>query len=518
MTLRTNALVVRAVVRAVAGAVVVGLLLSGCVSSYLPTAASSTSKPTGESVAADLEPFYQQVIHWKSCDSGFQCATAQAPLDWANPSATTTISLALIRKPATGTSQGELLVNPGGPGASGVDFIKTSLTYAADATLRSNYDIVGFDPRGVGSSTSVKCYTDPAEMDAFLYDIIPGTIGSASWIAEKAAQSAAFGAKCKELTGPLLGHVDTDSAARDMDMLRAALGQTKLDYLGYSYGTLLGATYADLFPKKVGRMVLDGALDPAVSSFDVTKIQAIGFENNMRAYLKYCLAHTKCPFTGTVDEGMDRVRTILAQLDAHPITNSDGRQLGSATMFSAIILPLYSQDNWPYLNQLFADVDNGSAQVAFDLADSLNDRKSDGTYSDNSTEAFDAINCLDYNDIDYSVATQQKQAAELEAAAPTFGAEMAWGFTCQGWPYPPTRTRTVLHAAGAAPILVVGTTNDPATPYVWAKALAKELDSGHLVTRKGNGHTGYNKGNLCVDDAVDNYFDKGMVPAKDPNC
>ncbi|MES2170328.1 MAG: alpha/beta hydrolase [Actinomycetota bacterium] len=510
MKLRRNALV--------AGAVAIGLLLSGCVGSYVPQPASSTSKPTGEKVAADLQPFYDQVVHWKSCDSGFQCATAQAPLDWANPSGTTTISLALIRKPATGTSKGALLVNPGGPGASGVDFVKSSLTYAADAKLRSNYDIVGFDPRGVGSSTAVKCYTAPAQMDAFLYDILPGTIGSTEWIAEDETQSAAFGASCKQLTGDLLGHVDTDSAAKDMDMLRAALGQKKLDYLGYSYGTLLGATYADLFPKKVGRMVLDGALDPAVSSFEVTKVQAVGFENNMRAYLKYCLAHTKCPFTGTVDEGMAKVRGILDQLDANPITNSDGRRLGSATMFSAIILPLYSQDNWPYLNQLFTDVDNGSAAVAFELADSLNDRTSDGTYTDNSTEAFDAINCLDYNDIDYSVATQQAQAAQLEAAAPTFGREMAWGFTCQGWPYPPTRTRTVIHAAGAGPILVVGTTNDPATPYVWAQALAKELDSGHLITRNGNGHTGYNKGNACVDGAVDNYFVDGTVPSSDPKC
>ncbi len=509
MKLRRNALV--------AGAVALALLLSGCVSSYVPPAASSSSEPTGEKVAADLQPFYGQVLRWTSCDSGFQCATATAPLDWANPTKAT-ISLALIRKPATGTSKGSLLVNPGGPGASGVDFVKTSLTYAADAKLRANYDIVGFDPRGAGSSTAIKCYTNPADLDAFLYDILPGTIGSDQWIAENNAQDAAFGSGCQNLTGPLLGLVDTNSAARDLDMLRAALGDKKLDYLGYSYGTLLGATYANLFPKKTGRLVLDGAIDPATTDFEVTETQAKGFENAMRAYLAYCLANSKCPFTGTVEDGMAKVRRILTELNTNPITNSDGRVLGSATMFSAIILPLYSQSNWPYLNQLFTDVDNGSAAIAFELADSLNGRKSDGSYSDNSEEAFLAINCLDYKPTATTPAEEQAQAAELVKVAPTFGPEMAWGFTCASWPYEATRDRVAIHAKGAAPILVVGTTNDPATPYVWAQNLAKELDSGHLITRKGDGHTGYNKGNSCVDNAVDSFFVSGTVPSSDPHC
>ncbi|MCU1415092.1 MAG: alpha/beta hydrolase, partial [Microbacteriaceae bacterium] len=300
--------------------------------------------------------------------------------------------------------------------------------------------------------------------------------------------------------------------------LRAALGDKKLNYLGYSYGTFLGANYAQLFPKKTGHLVLDGALDPATTDFEVTETQAIGFENNMRSYLAYCLKHAKCPFTGSVDDGMAKVRSILARLNTNPITDTDGRQLGSATMFSAIILPLYSQSNWPYLNQLFTDVDNGSAQIAFELADSLNDRKADGTYSDNSEEAFLAINCLDYKPTATTPAEMQAQAAELIKVAPTFGAEMAWGFTCAAWPYQATRDRVAIHAPGAAPILVVGTTNDPATPYVWAQNLAKELDSGHLITRKGNGHTGYNKGNSCVDNAVDSFFVSNTVPTSDPKC
>ncbi|MCU1413277.1 MAG: alpha/beta hydrolase, partial [Microbacteriaceae bacterium] len=378
MKLRTNALV--------AGAVAVALLLSGCVGSYVAPAASTTSKPTGETVTADLQPFYGQVLHWKSCDSGFQCATATAPLDWANPTKAT-ISLALIRKPATGKSKGSLLVNPGGPGASGVDFIKTSLTYAADAKLRANYDIVGFDPRGTGSSTAIKCYNDPAQLDAFLYNILPGTIGSDQWIAENSALDASFGQSCATLTGPLLQYVDTDSAARDLDMLRAALGDKKLNYLGYSYGTLLGATFAELYPKKTGHLVLDGALDPNTTDFEVTETQAKGFESALRAYLKDCLGGSKCPFTGSVDHAMATIRSILDGLNTSPLRNTDGRELGSSAMFQAIIFPLYNKSNWPYLDTLFTSVKKGSAEFAFQLADAYYSRKADGTYTDNSTEA-----------------------------------------------------------------------------------------------------------------------------------
>jgi pimeloyl-ACP methyl ester carboxylesterase len=502
----------------VAAMLAVVLPLTGCVASFIPKAPKSTSTPTGEKVAADLEPFYSQVLKWTSCEGGdFQCATAKAPLDWASPSKAT-IHLALIRKVASGSSKGSLLVNPGGPGASGFDFVKDSLTYAVDSKLRANYDIVGFDPRGVQHSSAVNCYSDPATLDAYLFTIPSAPVYSDAWIAENAAATAAFGQECLKYTGALLQYVDTVSAARDLDLLRATLGDKKLNYLGYSYGTFLGATYADLYPKKTGHLVLDGALDPATSDFDVTKTQAVGFENAMRAYLKSCIGTSGCPFSGSIDGAMADVRGILDQLDASPIRNSDGRELGSATMFTAIILPLYSKDSWPYLNKLFDDVAKGSASIAFQLADNYYERNSNGTYNDNSTEAFDAINCLDYVS-DASVATMRVQAAELKRAAPTFGPQMSYGgAACATWPYKSTRERGPISADGSAPILVVGTTNDPATPYVWAQNLAKELQNGHLVTRTGDGHTGYNKGNSCVDAAVDDFFIDNTVPQTDPKC
>jgi pimeloyl-ACP methyl ester carboxylesterase len=494
------------------------LTLTGCVSVFLPKAPSTTSTPTKEKVAADLQPFYSQVLKWTSCQSGqFQCATARAPLEWKNPAAGS-VDLALIRKTASGTKLGSLLVNPGGPGASGVDFIKNSLTYAVDAKLRQSYDIVGFDPRGVNKSSAVKCYDNPTQMDAFLFGVSPHPYGSNAWIDDERANSASFAASCRKFTGNLLGFVDTDSAARDLDLLRAALGDKKLNYLGYSYGTLLGATYAELYPHKTGHLVLDGALDPKTTSLEVSETQAKGFESALRAYLADCKTGKDCPFTGTVNTSMSDIRTLLDSLNVSALRNTDGRELTSSVMFNAIIFPLYNRANWPYLNQLFTSVQQGDPSIAFQLADAYYGRNANGTYKNNSTEAFIAINCLDYAAGSTTDATLQAEAAQLTKVAPVFGPQLAYDTSCASWPFPPTRTRAPITAAGSAPIIVVGTTNDPATPYVWAQALSKELQNGHLVTYKGQGHTAYNKSNSCVNDAVDNFFIDGTVPKKDPHC
>lgn len=494
------------------------LPLTGCVSWFLPPTASSTSTPTNEDVADDLKPFYSQVLQWSSCGNGLQCATAEAPMDWEDP-AKDSIDLALVRQPATsGDPIGSLLINPGGPGASGYDFVLDSLDYATDERLQSSFDIVGFDPRGVNKSTAVSCYDDPAEMDSFLYELSPNPVRSDAWVADLTEFSRAFAEGCLEHTGEFLAYVDTNSAARDLDLLRAVLGDEKLNYLGYSYGTLLGATYADLYPENTGRLVLDGAVDPATSLFDVNATQAQGFESALRAYLEECLSTAECPFTGSVDEAMTTIRALLDSLDASPLRNSDQRQLGSGTMFTAIILPLYSRDNWPYLNDLFSGVMQGDASIAFDLADSYNGRSPDGTYRDNSTEAFISINCLDYGS-DPDLVKMRAEAEELTRLAPVFGPQMGFGDTgCANWPFESTRDRTEIHAEGSSDILVIGTTNDPATPYVWAQNLAEQLDKGHLVTYDGEGHTAYNKSNSCVNDTVDNFFIDGTVPESDPLC
>jgi Predicted hydrolases or acyltransferases (alpha/beta hydrolase superfamily) len=510
----------RGILRAigVAATALVAFSLTACVPlPFLAGKTSQTSTPVQEQVDPQLSTFYGQKLVWTDCAKGMQCTTAKAPLDWTKPSAGS-IRLALIRQPAKGTKIGSLLVNPGGPGASGYDFVKDSVDYATDAQLQKSFDIVGFDPRGVGRSSAVKCY-DATKMDHYLYDITPGTRGSDAWIASQVRSSSDFGTACKQNTGALLAKVDTVSAAHDLDLLRAVLGDKKLNYLGYSYGTYLGATYAGLYPKKVGRMVLDGALDPAATNFDVTEVQSKGFESALRAYLADCLKNGKtCPFTGTVADAMSTIKQLLASVEQSPIRNRDGRELGANTLVTAIIYPLYDANSWKYLSDMFAQVLQGDSTYAFELADGYNSRNANGTYQDNSTEAFMAVNCLDYTYND-NPAVMRSQAAQLAAAAPVIGPYMAYGdIGCATWPYKSTATRGPIHAPGAGPIVVVGTTNDPATPYVWARNLASELDSGHLVTYHGQGHTAYNKSNACVNNAVDDYFVHGTVPEKDPMC
>ncbi len=507
------------VLAAAAGALAVMIGLSGCVTSFLPEAAPSTSKPTGEKVEPALRPFYDQVLKWTDCGDGMECTTASAPLNWNDPAAGE-IDLALVRQPATGGDRiGSLLVNPGGPGASGYDFVKDSVDYATDDRLQASYDIVGFDPRGVGRSSAVTCL-EPAEMDEYLYGIPPESAprGSDAWLAELEASAVEFATACAENTGDLLANVDTGQAARDLDLLRAVLGDKKLNYLGYSYGTFLGATYAELYPGKVGRLVLDGAVDPSTSNFEVTKVQAQGFESALRAYLTDCLEGSDCPFQGSVDDAMATIRALLESVEASPIQSSDGRMLGSSALLTAIIYPLYQATAWEYLSDMVRTVMEGEAEYAFQFADAYNGRNEDGTYSDNSTEAFVAINCMDYSYND-DPAVLREQAAEIEAAAPVIGTYMGFGdIGCANWPHSFQGERSEINAEGAPPILVIGTTNDPATPYVWAKSLAKQLDSGHLVTYTGEGHTAYNKSNSCINDTVHDYLLDGKVPEQDPKC
>ncbi|WP_395243828.1 alpha/beta hydrolase [Agromyces sp. MMS24-K17] len=499
-----------------AAAVALVAALAGCVPNLLQPAPVHTSTPTGEQVSPELEPFYTQVLEWEQCGDRLGCATAKAPLDWDDPAAGE-IDLALVRHVATGERLGSLLVNPGGPGGSGYDFIHDSLDYAVGQPLQEHFDVVGFDPRGVGRSSAVACY-DPAQMDEYLYGINPYERGTAPWMDEVAKNASDFGQACAENTGDLLGNVDTVSAARDLDLLRAVLGDEQLNYLGYSYGTFLGATYADLYPDKVGRLVLDGALDPSASETEVSEAQAVGFEQALRAYLEDCLSGTDCPFDDGVEDAMAEISDLIASVDASPLQGSDGRQVGADTFITAIVYPLYSPDAWSYLDDLFSSVMLGDADFALTLADAYNGRSDDGTYLDNSTEAFRAVNCLDYtyqNDPGVMV----EKAAQIAEAAPVIGPYFGYGdLACMNWPVPSEAERTEIHATGAAPILVVGTTGDPATPYQWAVALAEQLDSGVLVSFDGEGHTAYNKSNACVNDAVESYFIDGTVPAADPKC
>ncbi|MBT2483216.1 MULTISPECIES: alpha/beta hydrolase [unclassified Microbacterium] len=502
----------------IAGIAAASVALSGCLYAAIPEQAaprpSVTNEPDTEGVDADLLPYYSQTLEWAECGTGFDCTEVTAPLDWEDPSAGD-IALSVVRHQAEGTPIGSLLTNPGGPGSSGVDLIQNSLDFAIGADLIENYDVIGFDPRGVGASTAVTCY-DAAQMDDYLYGIPTAKRGTAAWEAEVLESHKAFSEACDANSGGILPHITTINSARDMDLIRAVLGDKELNYLGYSYGTFLGATYAKLYPEKAGRLVLDGAIDPAVPGLEVGATQALGFESALRAYMQYCLDSGSCPFNGTVDDAMADLGALLASVDRTPLANGDGRMLGADSLMTGIIAALYSEDSWSYLTQALDEALQGDPTTAFVLADFYNGREGD-TYIDNSSEAFRAYNCMDYpveEDPDAEAATE----AKIAEGAPTIAPYWSGPDPCEVWPYPPTGTRGEIAAEGAGPIVVVGTTNDPATPYEWSESLAGQLEEGVLITRVGEGHTGYNKGNACVDEAVEAFLLEDVVPEDGLRC
>ncbi|MGN6324418.1 alpha/beta hydrolase [Pseudolysinimonas sp.] len=516
----------RRLVSLAAAAAAVSTLLAGC---FLvphpqprPGSTSQVTTHTDEKVPADLTRFYTQSLTWRAIGERLDAATVRVPLDWSKPTGTT-IELAMSRHRASGQRLGSLLINPGGPGGSGYDFVAQSADYVVTPTVLARYDVIGFDPRGVGRSTPVVCYTDPKKQDQLLYGTYDAPYGSAGWAAELNAREKEWVAACEKNTGPLLGHLDAASVARDMDVIRAVLGDRKMHYLGYSYGTYLGTMYAQLFPTKVGRMVLDGAIDPLVPQLDALATQMAGFDSALKAYLTNCLASSGCPFSGTPDQAMAQVRHVLDTVDAQHLTGSDGRTLDSATLGTAISETLYSESSWPSLTKMFSSLRTGDADRVFAEADQYNNRNADGTYTGNSTEIYTAVTC-DESDIATDGVDVFGDLAKLDAAAPTLGRYFAYDDTavleaaCDNWPVKPAKLPTVFDAPGAPPIVVIGTTNDPATPYQQSVSLAKQLSSGFLLTHHGEGHTVYAQGDGCVDNTVDDYLIQGTLPASDPDC
>lgn len=494
------------------------LAVTGC--SLLPVP-DSTSTPTGEDVDAALQWYYGQSLVWSACEDGMECATAKAPMDWNAPSDHPDIELSLVRHRATGKSQGALFVNPGGPGASGVDLIAQNLDYAVSEDLQKNFDVVGWDPRGVGRSSAVDCLDGP-QLDTFLFDTPAAEPGTAEYSEEAAAQVRPFIDGCEAKTGELLKFIDTASTVRDLDMLRAAVGDEKLNYLGYSYGTDIGTRYVDRYPQRVGRVVLDGAMDPTVSRFDINLAQTKAFGDALRAYLADCLGGTDCPFSGSVDDAIGQIDATFERLDSAPLRGPDGRQLTASYLSTAVTSALYDEGTWAYLTTAFAEVARGESRTAFRLADSYVGRGEDGRYASNFFQAFIAISCIDYP-VERDPAVLAEQAAEIAAVDPfadeTSAADAEGDVVCQQWPYEFSGTpAAAVTGAGAAPVLIVGTTGDPATPYQWAVSLSKQLQSGHLLTRVGEGHLAYTSGDPCIISAVDAYLIDGTVPDDGARC
>ncbi|MDF5759083.1 alpha/beta hydrolase [Spongiactinospora sp. TRM90649] len=474
--------------------------------------------PTEKPPSAELQPYYHQRLEWDECGDGYQCAKLQVPLDYDKPDGER-IQLSVNRLRAGNMAQriGAILLNPGGPGGSGIAYARAA-TSVLSTKIRDRFDVVGFDPRGVGDSSPVRCLSTE-RLDAYLAtDNTPDSADETKEL-EKSAREFADG--CQAGAGRLLPHVGTVNAARDIDVLRSALGEPKLTYLGKSYGTYLGAVYADLFPKRVRALVLDGAVDPALDPVDLNLSQAKGFEVAMRAFVQDCFQQRPdCPFKArTVNGALDELAELLRRTDREPLRNSanDGRQITEAWASLGVITPLYDRRSWPALRQALSTAFKGEGTALLRMADILVDRRQDGTYS-NQAEANMAINCVD-GKFPQSTDAFTEAAERAAKDAPRFGESVMWGsLPCAFWPARATPAPDPLEAKGAPPILVVGTERDPATPYRWAKALAATLSSGVLLGFDGDGHTAYMTGSPCIDGHVDTYLLTAKPPPPNTRC
>ena len=496
--------------------VATALLVAGCTDnapSVTPSPVPSAS--VDATVPEALAPFYEQQAEWAECGR-FECATIEVPLDYDQPDGRR-IDLAMLKRPADDQDAkvGTLFVNPGGPGVSGVQFARLADALFTQPVLE-NFDVVGWDPRGVGQSTSITCMTDEQTDTLLAADGTPDTGAEVKRLVEL---NEDFTRGCTEDDDALIPELGTFNSAQDLDVLRASVGDQRLSYFGASYGTELGAVYAELFPERVGRMVLDGALDPAVRGVELSTGQLEGFQGATDAFIDDCLDREGCPLGPTPDDAEDQLTALLDDIDTRPLPTQSGRQLTDALATTGMSSAMYSEAaGWPALRLGLAQALDGDGSVLLALADAYSERKADGTYASNVNSAFPAISCTDRPG-SRSVAQVRRTIPKYEKVSPIFGKTFAWsGLSCRDWPVADGDFPTTVTAKGASPIVVVGTTRDPATPYAWSVSLADSLASGVLVSRDGDGHTGYNAGNACVDDAVDAYLVSGTVPDDPTTC
>jgi pimeloyl-ACP methyl ester carboxylesterase len=459
--------------------------------------------PTVE--ASALKRFYTQSLEWEDCGKG-KCTNVTVPVDYAAPDGQT-MRIAVKVVPAIGDGGRSLFLNPGGPGASGIRFADY-LAGKISPDVREHYDLINVDPRGVGESTPVDCVSDDAFSLFAASDPDPDTPAEIKSFRERYRD---LGAGCARRSGAVAAHVSTEEVARDFDVLRALLGHDKLDWFGFSYGTAIGATYATLFPERVGRMVLDGPVDPSQGVIDAGLAQAIGFQRALKAYVKDCTGRWRCPLGRNEAKAMQSIADLLQRLDRHPLRTDDpDRKLTEGLAFYGIAKPLYSESTWISLSNAFDAALQGDGSVLARLADAY--------FQEANGEAFLAVSCLDARDKP-TVADVEAVEDRFVRASPVFGRALAWGsLGCSDWPIKSEHPQIDIDTTTTAPILVIGTTGDPATPYESAKALTRQLPSSVLLTRVGDGHTAYASGVECIDKIVDRYLVSGEQPAKGITC
>ncbi|MGW0910335.1 alpha/beta hydrolase [Streptomyces sp. NPDC002784] len=480
------------------------------------TGSTTPSAPSSGSAAPLPASLTSQKLDWEECEAtedsaapggDWQCATLEVPLDWAEPEGQT-IGVDLIRSKATGDDRiGSLLFNFGGPGGSGISMMPYYSSTVS--TLHKRYDLVSFDPRGVAASEGVRCRGDKEIQAAEALDATPDTAAEERAYLKDAAD---FGKGCAKSAGKLMAHVSTTDTARDMDLMRQVLGDAKLHYFGISYGTELGGVYAHLFPENVGRLVLDAVVDPSADTVDHAKNQARGFQRALNNYLKS---------TGQdPEEGSRKIADLLERIDADPLPTSSKRKLTQTLAVTGIVLPLYSESNWPTLTSALEAAEAGDGSELLTLADSYNERDASGSYG-TTTHSQRVISCLDAKQRP-TVAQTKKLLPEFEKISPVFGTFLGWDTAgwCHEWPVPGQHDDPEVSAPGAEPVLVIGNTGDPATPYEGARKMADELGEGVgvVLTWKGEGHGAYGSGSDCVDSTVDGYLLSGTVPKDGKVC
>ncbi|MEV7775842.1 alpha/beta hydrolase [Kitasatospora sp. NPDC086791] len=498
-------------------------LLSGCTGAGGAggSGRTATRPPLDDLVTATASPalraLYGQRIDWRACpgDDGqdgpaIECGTLTVPLDYADPGGRTT-AVALARMPAADPGQriGALVVNPGGPGNSGVRMIREDWQSFQGAP-RDRFDLVGFDPRGAGDTTPVHCLDDRTRdtwnaTDDQTYD-----------------HGRILADACRTSQADLLPHLGTRDTARDLDVLRGALGERKLDFIGFSYGTLLGALYAEEFPGRTGRLVLDGAVEHGIDPMRLDVEQAVAGEVALRAFASAWATDdgTDCPFGADPDTAPKRLADFLDGLRTRPLRSSDGRTLTAALGWAAVLNVLYDgHRSWYRLHDaLTPAVKRRDADALLALADNANGRDENGHY-ETAADAFAAISCADLP----APTDPQLSAglADLAAQAPLTSRHNPVATLlapdCRSWPYRSTERPHPILTPGSAPVLVIGSTGDPVTPYAWAQRLAAGLEHGVLLTREGDGHTAYDK-STCVRTAVAAFLTDGRMPAAGTHC
>ncbi|XGP73655.1 alpha/beta hydrolase [Actinokineospora auranticolor] len=488
--------------------------------------------PSG-AVPGGLSGFYGQELAWTNCDGygrsdddtaalrqtkGVQCTHLRVPLDYAEPDGDT-ITIGVLRKSAADGDRriGSLIVNPGGPGAAG---LATAARLSGVGALNQRFDFIGFDPRGVGSSEpTVRCLTD-AERDADRADD-DELDTSAAGVAKVESEEKDYAAKCAERTGKgaaMLANLGTRDVARDLDVLRSALGEEKLSYLGYSYGTRIGTTYAEAFPGNVRAMVLDGALDPDQDSVDELVAQARGFQSAFDDFVAWCAQRQDCALGRDATRAQTAYQDLVRPLAKRPVEVGDGRRLSFSDATTGVTQALYSEQLWEPLNTGLNELKQNRARTLMALADLYLERGRDGRYT-TTQDAFTAVRCVDDKPItDRAVVLEAQQAYKTAAPFLDDGAAATDSLdACAFWPVPNTSTPHLPTATGLAPVLVISTTGDPATPYDAGVALAKAL-GGRLLTYEATQHTAFLQGHRCVDDAGSAYLADLVLPAEGTRC